>query len=433
FLLNRLLAQLHQHRAQLAGIDRLLEQRALETAQARALEDVILVVVVGGHEDYRQLRHLFLDLEIEIVAVHLGHHDVGDNHVELDVAQDSKGGRRTRGAMDDAFFGAQQVGERIDDGAIVVEHQHRHPSERRLFDEMRRVIGVGLSFAVFARGKIGHPLAGQVVAGLVLALAGHLVEAAHDGLHAFDGISNRVEALVLDNFFRVGEPGLEALREQFDIVGDRFERIVDLVGEADRDFAGGCELLRMAQAPNVAGEADRTDFKAIGVVDERAGDHDRDEFAGLVAELGLEAGDSARVGGLAQRLHHPARFVDRRIDAGAVLADDLLRAVAEAGTRAFVVIVHGAVFIDGNYDVRRALDETLEIFLIERQLVDSLMNSAGPDYFAARSRNLGIDTSSLSFSNVTSTGIPHLMSCGLTPSRFDTNLHPSSSSTTTTA
>ena len=93
-----------------------------------------------------------------------------------------------------------------------------------------------------------------------------------------------IEALVLDDFFGLGEPRLEALREQFDIVGDRFERIVDLVGEADRDFAGGGELLRVAQPPNVAGEADRADFMALGVVDERAGDHDRDEFAGLVAE-----------------------------------------------------------------------------------------------------------------------------------------------------
>src|SRR5208282_4317817 len=140
-----------------------------------------------------------------------------------------------------------------------------------------------------------------------------------------------------------------------------------LVREADRDFAGGRQLLRTPHAPNVAGEADRSGFAALGVVDERAGDHHRDQFAGLVAELGLEAGDSPRVGRLAQRSHHPARFFERRVDARAVLADDLLRAVAQAGSRALVVIVHRAVSIDGDYNVRRALDETLEIFLIELQ------------------------------------------------------------------
>src|SRR4029077_18221326 len=123
--------------------------------------------------------------------------------------------------------------------------------------------------------------------------------------------------------------------------------------------AGGRELLCVAHAADVAGEADRGDLFAVIVVDQRASDHNRDDLAGLVAELGLEAGDLALVHRLAHRLHHAARLVDRRIDAGASFADDLLGAVAEAGACAVVVIVHGAAFIDGDYDVRRALDEPL--------------------------------------------------------------------------
>ena len=137
--------------------------------------------------------------------------------------------------------------------------------------------------------------------------------------------------------------------------------------EADCYFAGGRELLVMPHAPNIAGEADRADLIAVVVVDERPGDHDRDELAVLVAEVGLEAGDFALVGRLAHRLHDEARVVERRIDARAVFADDFVGAVAEAGARAVVVIVHDAAFIDGNYDVRRTLDETLEVFFIERQ------------------------------------------------------------------
>src|SRR5580658_7107195 len=134
--------------------------------------------------------------------------------------------------------------------------------------------------------------------------------------------------------------------------------------EADCYFAGSCELLVMPHAPDVAREADRADLIAVVVVDERPGDHDLDELAVLVAEVGLEAGDFALVGRLAHRLHDEARVVERRIDARAVFADDFVGAVAEAGARAVVVIVYGAAFIDGNYDVRRTLDETLEVFFI---------------------------------------------------------------------
>jgi len=134
----------------------------------------------------------------------------------------------------------------------------------------------------------------------------------------------------------------------------------------DRDFAGGRELLRMAHAPDVAGEADRTDLAAVVVMDQRAGDHHRDDFAVLVAELGLEAGDTALVGRVAHRAHHAPSLVERRIDARDILPDHFVGAVTEAGAGAVVVIVHGAAFIDRNYDIRRALDETLEIFFIKR-------------------------------------------------------------------
>jgi len=47
---------------------------------------------------------------------------------------------------------------------------------------------------------------------------------------------------------------------------------------AAHDACGGCRARSRS-----------SDFLAVVVVDERAGDHDRDDLAGLVAELGFEA------------------------------------------------------------------------------------------------------------------------------------------------
>src|SRR5208337_1365691 len=142
---------------------------------------------------------------------------------------------------------------------------------------------------------------------------------------------------------------------QIDIVGDGFERIVDFVSEADRDLAAGGELLALAQPADVAGKADRSDLGAVLVVDDRARDGADNLLIVLVAQDRIEVRDAAALG-RAHRLHHAARFVERRIDAVDLLPDDLGGAVAQVPTGAVVVIDDGAVAVDGDDDIGRALD-----------------------------------------------------------------------------
>src|SRR5229473_3557675 len=63
-----LLPRLHQHRAELGGIHRLFKDRALDSERPAALNHMVLVVVVGGHEDHRHVRNLLFDLEVKLVA-----------------------------------------------------------------------------------------------------------------------------------------------------------------------------------------------------------------------------------------------------------------------------------------------------------------------------------------------------------------------------
>src|SRR5208282_6586105 len=92
-----------------------------------------------------------------------------------------------------------------------------------------------------------------------------------------------------------------------------------------------------------------------------------DRLAALAAKGGLETRDSPGVLRLAHRRHHAARFLHRRVDAGDILADDLGRAVAEVLARAVVVVGNDTLAVDRDNDVRRALDQTLEVFLVQRR------------------------------------------------------------------
>ena len=171
---------------------------------------------------------------------------------------------------------------------------------------------------------------------------------------------------MLDHQLGVGQMGFDAARQQVEIVGDGFQRIVDLVREADRDFAGRRELLAMAHQADVAGEADRAGRGAVLLVDDRARDRDRDQLAVLAAEHGLEVRDAPRIlAGGAHRLHHAARFLQRRVNGGDLLADDFFGGVVQVFARSVVVEDDRAATVDRDDDVGGAFDQTLEIIMIQ--------------------------------------------------------------------
>src|SRR5205814_6177892 len=64
---------------------------------------------------------------------------------------------------------------------------------------------------------------------------------------------------------------------------------------------------------------------------------------------------------LAQPGEHRARLGELGIEAGHVLAEDLVGRVAEGLPRAVVVEGDGALAIDGDHDVRGALEQLLEV------------------------------------------------------------------------
>jgi len=121
--------------------------------------------------------------------------------------------------------------------------------------------------------------------------------------------------------------------------------------------------------------------------------------------------DAPLVGRLAIRLHHAARFFDRRIVPQAVLADDFFGAVAEAGTRAVVVIVNDAL-LSTRMIMSDELSRSVESILIERKHLNyfCLLLKNILARLVRRSSEFRIDTSSLSFSNITSTASRHLIS-----------------------
>ena len=142
--------------------------------------------------------------------------------------------------------------------------------------------------------------------------------------------------------------------------------IVDLVREADRDFAGGRELFALAHQADVAGEANRAGRAAVLFVDDRSRDGDRDEIAVLAAEHGLEVGDAPRILARgAHRLHHAARFLGRGIDNGDFLADDFFGGVVQVFARAVVVEDDRAVTVDRDDDVGGAFDQAFEIIMVQ--------------------------------------------------------------------
>src|SRR5206468_223027 len=133
------------------------------------------------------------------------------------------------------------------------------------------------------------------------------------------------------------------------------ERVVALVREADRHLAQGRELVVTADLAQVLGEADRAELVAFGVADDRAGDQDRDADAVLRHEGRLA------VLALPHRRHHLAGLGEVGIEARHVLAEDLVRRVAEGLPRAVVVEGDGTLAIDGDHDVRGALEQLLEV------------------------------------------------------------------------
>ncbi len=91
-------------------------------------------------------------------------------------------------------------------------------------------------------------------------LAAHLIEPAHDRVDAPDTGADRVEMLVLGGELGILHVAFDSARQQVEVVGDRFERIVDLMREADGDFAGGGKLLALAHPADITREADRADL-----------------------------------------------------------------------------------------------------------------------------------------------------------------------------
>src|SRR6202050_4498062 len=292
-----------------------------------------------------------------------------------------------------------------------------------------------MNWCRFARPQVGHPLSVEVVAGFVNTLAAIFVETANDRADPDDAGPDRVEMLVLGGELGILHVTLDRAREELEVIGDRFERVVDFMGEADRDFACGGELLALAHAADIGGGTNRADLLALVVIDDRPGGHDRDRLAVFILENSFEVGDTPGLARLAHRRHYAARLFDRRIDSENLLADHLLPAVMQVGACAVVVINDGAVGIDRDDHIGRALDEPLNIFLIEENHCARALRPAPakPHQLRARGRNFGSQTSSLIFSNVTSTGIPTRIASGSTPTRLETNLTPSSSLTTTTA
>src|SRR5262249_44001909 len=176
----------------------------------------------------------------------------------------------------------------------------------------------------------------------------------------------RIEPLVFDHQLDIGQMTFDASREQVEVVGDGFERVVDFVREADCDLARGRELLAMAHHADIARETDATRGPAVLLVDDRPGDRDRYQFVILAAQHGLEVRDAPGVlARLAHRLHHAARLLERRIDGGDFLPDDLLRGITQILSRAVIVENYGAIAVNRDDDIGRSLYEALKIILIQ--------------------------------------------------------------------
>jgi hypothetical protein len=167
---------------------------------------------------------------------------------------------------------------------------------------------------------------------------------------------DRIEALALDHEVVVGGDLGDVRFEEVQVVDDHLEGVVDLVRDADRHLAEGGELVLAADLAQVLGEADRAELAAGRIADDRARDHHRDALPALGHE------DRLAVLARAHRGHHLAGLRDVGIEARHVLAQDLLWRVAERLACTVVVEADGAVDVDGDHDVRGALEQLLEIY-----------------------------------------------------------------------
>ena len=158
--------------------------------------------------------------------------------------------------------------------------------------------------------------------------------------------------------------------EQRRLVHDHGERIVDLVGETDRDLAQGRELVLAADLAQVLRIADRAVFDALVVIEDRAGDRDGNVLPGASDEGRLERLDPGltAVLGTPHRAPDPARLVDRRIEEADEFAEHLLGLVAEGVVGAVVEVDDAPLAIGGDDDVGRAIRESLELILRETRL-----------------------------------------------------------------
>ncbi len=216
-----------------------------------------------------------------------------------------------------------------------------------------------------ARAQVEHAGGADVGDGLVGLLARHLAEPLDDLGDARELAADRVESLQLDRALGLAGDALDVALEQLGLIQDHGERIVDLVGDADRHLAERRELVLAQDLAQVLGEADGAVGLAALVAHDRARDRDRDLLAALREEARLQRLHAAAA--RAHGLHHALGFVEARIQLGDEAAEDLGVGVAEALLGAVVVVDDGALAIGRDDDVGRPLDELQQTFLRESQ------------------------------------------------------------------
>ena len=311
----------------------------------------------GRHHQDGQPGADLLAAQEELVAVHVGHHHVGEDGVEVGGLDAFEGLEAVAGGGHDAAVGFEDLLHGACDPEIVVGHEDAQALHAR--------IG-GAAFRPALR-EIDHLGRADVVDGLVAVTLRDLRQPVEDRRNAPDLPADGVEALGLHARVPLADDPLDVAFEQLGLVQDHGQRIVDLVAEPDRHLAQRRQLLPFQDLADVLGESDRAVLCAGVVVEDGAGDGDGNLRAVVGDVRGLDARGHAHAAelGAPHARHHALGLFEGQVELLHRCAHDLGGAVAEQLGGPVVVEGDGSTLLGGDHHVGRSSDQLLQAFLAE--------------------------------------------------------------------
>ena len=110
----------------------------------------------------------------------------------------------------------------------------------------------------------------EIFGGVIVAPVGHLIDTTDDRADLGQLTLDRLDALFLDHALLIGEDLRQVLGQEIEVVKNHLERVVDPVRQANGKLAQRGQLIAAADIPQVLEKADRANFCAGLIVDERA-------------------------------------------------------------------------------------------------------------------------------------------------------------------